>query len=217
MQLKTVSIEIDSMFFLIFFFTVPEAEEMFMNECREITEDESFEQCPSSCDVLAPFRAIDGCCNNINQRENGRAPRPFARSLEAAYEDGKEVPRGGVNPSTLPNARSVSRAVHRPQQGEKSTNATLMLMQFGQFLDHDITLTPEPGMSIIPYTLYFMSMILQRLNVVRRSSEKKMFALTLTLPQTGSSLTRKSVFHLADRMQSASLGPGNRLTCSQLL
>jgi len=122
----------------------PEAEEMFMNECREITEDESFEQCPSSCDVLAPFRAIDGCCNNINQRENGRAPRPFARSLEAAYEDGKDVPRGGVNPSTLPNARSVSRAVHRPQQGEKSTNATLMLMQFGQFLDHDITLTPEP-------------------------------------------------------------------------
>ena len=188
-----------------------------MNQCRDITEDESFEQCPSSCDVLAPFRSIEGCCNNINQPENGRAPKPFARSLDAAYEDGKEVPRGGVNPSTLPNARSVSRAVHRPQQGEKSTNATLMLMQFGQFLDHDITLTPEPGMSILHFSLHFMSMILQRLNVVRRSSERKMFALTLTLPQTGSSSTRKSVFHLADQMQSASLGPGNRLTCSQPL
>ena len=121
---------------------------MIMKKCRNITEDHAFEQCPSSCDVLAPFRAIDGCCNNINQRDNGRAPKPFARSLEPAYADGVDggVPRGGFKPSSLPNPRSVSRAVHRPGQGVRSANVSLMVMQFGQFLDHDVTLTPELGL-----------------------------------------------------------------------
>jgi len=120
---------------------IENAEEEFLEICLELTED----QCPSSCDITTPIRRIDGCCNNINQRDNGRAPKPFARSLEPAYADGIDggVPRGGFNPSSLPNPRSVSRAVHRPEQGVRSANVSLMVMQFGQFLDHDVTLTPE--------------------------------------------------------------------------
>ena len=126
-------------------FTVENMEEEFLEICLDLTEEE--QQCPLSCDVTTPIRRIDGCCNNINQRDSGRAPKPFARSLDPAYADGVdgEVPRGGFNPSSLPNPRSVSRAVHRPGQGVRSKNVSLMVMQFGQFLDHDLTLTPELG------------------------------------------------------------------------
>ena len=128
-------------------FAVPEVQKKWQKTCQDVTNDESFQQCPTSCDVVTTFRSIDGCCNNINRRDNGRAPKPFARSLDPAYEDGKDgkVPRGGIHPSSLPNPRSVSEAVHMPGQGVESSKISLMVMMFGQFLDHDITLTPELG------------------------------------------------------------------------
>ncbi len=42
----------------------------------------------------------------------------------------------------LPNPRRVSRDFHTAVS-HPSTRATLMVMQWGQFLDHDLTLTPE--------------------------------------------------------------------------
>jgi peroxidase len=42
----------------------------------------------------------------------------------------------------LPNARSVSTAVHAGTD-KSFRHVTTMVMQFGQFLDHDLTLTPE--------------------------------------------------------------------------
>ena len=42
----------------------------------------------------------------------------------------------------LPNVRLVSRKFH-PDTDVPDTVATLMVMQFGQFLDHDVTQTPE--------------------------------------------------------------------------
>ena len=56
---------------------------------------------------------------------------------------GVSVPRGQISESssTLPSARAISEALiadlNRP-----SPDFTLMLMQWGQFLDHDITHTP---------------------------------------------------------------------------
>ncbi len=44
--------------------------------------------------------------------------------------------------SPLPNARGVSAAVHSGRD-QDSVDLTLLVMQFGQFLDHDITLTAE--------------------------------------------------------------------------
>ena len=101
--------------------------------------------CPSTCNKTAPYRYVDGCCNNLNLGDLGSAHKALVRFLDPVYADNIGVPRGGLSPSSLPNARDVSRAVHRTKQIVGNKGASLMVMQFGQFLDHDITLTSEPG------------------------------------------------------------------------
>ena len=71
----------------------------------------------------------------------------FTRLLPNAYDDSISLPRGGVNPSTLPSPRHVSSVVHGVHETGSKPSISVMLMQFGQFLDHDITLTPEQGKS----------------------------------------------------------------------
>ena len=65
--------------------------------------------------------------------------------FENAYSDSKSLPRGGLSSSTLPSPRKISSVVHRGEEPVGDSTVTVMLMQFGQFLDHDITLTPEQG------------------------------------------------------------------------
>ena len=49
----------------------------------------------------------------------------------------------------LPNARRLSRQLHEdkepPPDGRMSTTTNHLLMQMGQFIDHDLTLAPEDG------------------------------------------------------------------------
>ena len=71
---------------------------------------------------------------------------PFERLLQPDYFDEFHLPRGGLNSSvsSLPSARAVSLAVHQGQKGQGGHEpVSLMVMQFGQFLDHDITMTQE--------------------------------------------------------------------------
>ena len=119
--------------------------QLFEATCIALTS--SLSPCTVECDGTDPYRSIDGCCNNINTKDMGSTHTAFGRFLDPAYEDSVEVPRGGLSPSNPPNARAVSRAVHRTDQIVGNKEASLMVMQFGQFLDHDITLTPEPGIS----------------------------------------------------------------------
>ena len=98
------------------------------------------------------FRRMDGVCNNVAHLENrhwGASVTPFKRLVGFAYEDGLSNPRSAPG---VPSAREVSEAFHRaqvsmPESPGPVTNKGLthMTMQFGQFLDHDITFTPQAG------------------------------------------------------------------------
>ena len=97
------------------------------------------------CNPKNPFRTYSGCCNNLENPALGQAMTGFSRLMENEYEDKISTPRGGFNPSKLPSPRDISARVHRIQETKSRPSVSLMVMQFGQFLDHDITLTPEQG------------------------------------------------------------------------
>ena len=98
-----------------------------------------------NCDPFARYRTLSGRCNNLGRPEWGSAGATLRRLLPNAYADGRDEPRGGRNPrSSLPSARHVSQKNH-PDNDVPDTRFTHMVMQFGQFLDHDLTLTPHDG------------------------------------------------------------------------
>ena len=101
---------------------------------------------PSKCDFSARYRTISGRCNNFAHPEWGSAGQTYRRLLPNAYADRASVPRGGRHPSSLPNPRWISQKNH-PDSDNPDYRFTHMVMQFGQFLDHDITLTPKDGKS----------------------------------------------------------------------
>ena len=99
------------------------------------------------------FRTIDGTCNNLINPFLGAADTAFTRVIPAQYEDGVSSLRGGlqarkskilsVGPFAPPNpsARLISQSVILDVAEDESV--THMLMQWGQFLDHDLSLGPE--------------------------------------------------------------------------
>ena len=99
------------------------------------------------------FRTIDGTCNNLANPKLGASSTAFARLTAPQYEDGISSPRGDmqaknefldIGPFSTPNpsARFISETVVRNITQEELP-FTHILMQFGQFLDHDLDLSPE--------------------------------------------------------------------------
>ena len=90
------------------------------------------------------FRTIDGTCNNLNNPTLGAAFTPFRRLLGAVYEDGISQPVGFQQTFEMnrpfdpprPSPRLISLFIIRDLQINQP-QATYMLMQWGQFLDHD--------------------------------------------------------------------------------
>ncbi|XP_060521875.1 chorion peroxidase-like isoform X1 [Cylas formicarius] len=94
------------------------------------------------CDATSPYRTLTGYCNNLAQPDLGTSLSNFRRLLSSAYDDGISAPRiTAASGNPLPNPRSISTTVH-PDVSHLSNNYTMLIMQFAQFLDHDITLTP---------------------------------------------------------------------------
>lgn len=86
---------------------------------------------------LSKYRTPDGTCNNLLYRNWGRAFSPYNRVLNPNYGDGINSPRLSKAKEELPNARrlSVDLTIHqRPPESKLS----LVAMQFGQFIDHDM-------------------------------------------------------------------------------
>ncbi|KAI4532969.1 hypothetical protein MG293_015988 [Ovis ammon polii] len=105
-----------------------------------------------SCPEKDKYRTITGLCNNRRSPTLGASNRAFARWLPAEYEDGFSLPFGwtpGVKRSgfPVPLARAVSNEIVRfpTEKLTPDQERSLMFMQWGQLLDHDLDFTPEPA------------------------------------------------------------------------
>jgi peroxidase len=86
------------------------------------------------------YRTVDGSNNNPGHADWGQAHTPLYRMMGCAYEDSLQAP-----PSAgLPSPRQVSNLVCDPPAVIYNVaGASAFLWQWGQFLDHDIDLTPQ--------------------------------------------------------------------------
>lgn len=107
-----------------------------------ITLEPQCEDLTAPCDPKSPYRTFTGYCNNLRNPTLGQSLTIFARLLPSAYEDGVSRPRvTASNGQPLPNPRTVSSLIH-PDISNLHSRYSLMLMQYAQFLDHDLTMTP---------------------------------------------------------------------------
>lgn len=84
-------------------------------------------------------RSITGWRNNLLRPELGMAETPLLRQAAVDFD----FAMSGTMSGELPDARTISNMVHRQvEHGPNSARASDMLWQWGQFLDHDISLTP---------------------------------------------------------------------------
>lgn len=85
------------------------------------------------------FRTIDGTDNNLTNPTLGSANTPFLRTTTNAYGDGLDMPagagqKGAREITNLVDAQTVSVPILFPE--------TSYWWAWGQFIDHDMTLTP---------------------------------------------------------------------------
>ena len=102
---------------------------------------------------MQKFRTADGTCNNLNNPTYGAADTPFRRLILPQYEDGISAPRGWLQstgsslfagpfspPNPSPRVVSLGVVGDRPAIEDRYTH---ILMQWGQFMDHDLDFGPE--------------------------------------------------------------------------
>nr|XP_015202138.1 PREDICTED: eosinophil peroxidase-like [Lepisosteus oculatus] len=107
---------------------------------------------PPSCFTtpeVNEYRTINSVCNNRKNSRLGAANTAFTRWLPANYDDGVYIPRGWDpckthNGFVLPLVREVSNKIlsTRNEEIEIDSVNTHFMVIFGQWTDHDLTLTP---------------------------------------------------------------------------
>ena len=123
-------------------------------------QQETMAECPKvpepDCTRLINrvVRTFDGSCNNLDKPLLAVAGEDFRRLIVPHYEDGIQEPRGilqkigedllGRGPFEAPNpsAREASRTILLNRSIDDEIHSH-MIMQWGQFLDHDLDLAPE--------------------------------------------------------------------------
>jgi hypothetical protein len=93
--------------------------------------------------LLSGYRSIDGTGNNLVNPDYGAAGTDLLRVGPAAYGDGVSTPAGAGRPSP----REISNVVVAQGSAVIFNNRDMSdwIWQWGQFLDHDMDLTPQPG------------------------------------------------------------------------
>ena len=102
---------------------------------------EEFCPSPARCDSTHPYRSFNASCNNLKSPLWATAGSPFQRTLLPEYSDGVWDPKLAKSGQALPSARLISINVI-PDVDLPDSLDTHNLMQWGQFIDHDLTHTP---------------------------------------------------------------------------
>jgi peroxidase len=85
-------------------------------------------------------RHITGKYNNIKKQNWGKAGCPLARFAKANYENR----RGEIDHGSKPSPRQISNEIFKQETTElDERKLSDMVWQWGQFLDHDLDLSPE--------------------------------------------------------------------------
>lgn len=103
-------------------------------------------QHPVNCSDMCfhtKYRTIDGTCNNLQHPMWGASLTGFKRLLKPIYENGFSTPVGWNKDQKYfgfpkPSARLVSTTVISTDEITPDSEITHMVMQWGQFLDHDL-------------------------------------------------------------------------------
>lgn len=97
---------------------------------------------PAQLPTLKEVRSHDGSGNDLDNPTENRKDTVFLRQSPQAYGDGIDTPSG----SDRPGPREISNAVLEERgRFHDARNLSGMSWAWGQFLDHDITSTPNPG------------------------------------------------------------------------
>ncbi|KAE9420852.1 hypothetical protein Angca_007190, partial [Angiostrongylus cantonensis] len=95
------------------------------------------------------FRTLDGTCNNLERPMLGAAFRPYIRHFPPRYDDGIGEPVSSMTISR-PTARESNRMMLSSSQSVVHDKYNNMMMQWGQFISHDMAKTTlQPSASCI--------------------------------------------------------------------
>ncbi|XP_043916356.1 peroxidasin homolog [Protopterus annectens] len=102
------------------------------------------------------YRTADGTCNNLQHPMWGSSLTAFERILKPVYENGLSLPRGisvqsSYHGHPLPLPRLVSTTLIGTETITPDDRYSHMLMQWGQFIDHDLDQT-VPALSMSSFS-----------------------------------------------------------------
>lgn len=111
------------------------------NKQRRNRQQRGVESLEARIALTANVESFDGTGNNLLNPTWGSDNTQLLRIAPAQYGDGISTPAGADRPS----AREISDVVSAHPAGDVTNNRdmTAMMYAFGQFLDHDIDLTPD--------------------------------------------------------------------------
>lgn len=110
---------------------------------------------PITNGIHPPYRTYDGTNNNLSstsKKEWGAADIALYREVAPAY--GSSDTKNAMNGTSRPSAREISNVIcDEPETQFNSRNMSAFFYVWGQFIDHDMTLTPQDTIEYVPVTL----------------------------------------------------------------
>ncbi|XP_050419700.1 peroxidase-like [Adelges cooleyi] len=97
------------------------------------------------CDPQSKYRTFNGSCNNLEHASWGSSNTPHLRLVDAVYNGGEREFRKQVNGLPLPGPRELQNNLFQDVSNSWFDDYNVHLMEWGQFLAHDITLMPPDG------------------------------------------------------------------------